>query len=63
TADPNALAACLTQALTAPPQMLEAMAARARNHARSKFALHHMQRETLAVYDELLGTALAAKLT
>lgn len=60
TADAQALADCLAEALTFSPQALAAIGERARTHARARFALHDMQRATLGVYDELLGTALAA---
>jgi glycosyltransferase involved in cell wall biosynthesis len=60
TADAQALAGCLAEALTLSPAALAAIGDRARTHARARFALHDMQRATLAVYDELLGTALGA---
>lgn len=60
TADARALADCLAEALTVSPQALAEIGQRARSNARERFALHDMQRATLAVYDELLGTGLAA---
>ena len=60
TADAKALANCLAEALTLSPQELAAIGQRARAHARDQFALHDMQRATLKVYDELLGTDLTA---
>lgn len=58
-ADSVALADCLANALTLSPQGLAEIGRRARSHARGHFALREMQRATLAVYDELLGTELA----
>ncbi|MGD9195465.1 MAG: hypothetical protein PVH10_05445, partial [Methyloceanibacter sp.] len=59
-ADAGALAECLAEALALSPQALSAMGQRARTHVRKQFALHDMQRATLGVYDQLLGTELAA---
>lgn len=58
-ADSVALADCLADALTLSPQRLAEIGRRARAHAQDHFALREMQRATLAVYDELLGTELA----
>ena len=54
-----ALADCLGDTLTVSPQRLAGIGRRARSHVREHFALREMQRATLAVYDELLGTELA----
>jgi glycosyltransferase involved in cell wall biosynthesis len=59
-ADAVGLAECLSEALTLSPQSLAAMSQRAGTHVRKQFALHDMQRATLGVYDQLLGTELAA---
>ena len=59
--DPVAIAARTAEALTLPPEARAALGARARRHAAAKFALNEMQQTTLAVYDELLGTSLAAR--
>lgn len=59
TADSGALATCLRDALSLPTQTLTEIGQRGRKHATERFALHDMQRATLAVYDELLGTGLA----
>ena len=55
-----ALAAKIKLALGLAPEARAALGARARRHVAAKFSLHRMQRATLAVYDELLGTSLAA---
>lgn len=60
TADAGALAAALSEALSLPRQTLDEIGQRGRRNARSRFALQDMQRATLTVYDELLGTQLAA---
>jgi glycosyltransferase involved in cell wall biosynthesis len=59
--DPASIAERVAEALALPPQQREALGARARRHTAAKFTLHHMQRATLSVYDELLGTNLAAR--
>ncbi len=59
--DPAAIAARTAEALTLPPEARAALDARARRHAAAKFALSEMQQATLSVYDELLGTSLAAR--
>ena len=57
--DPTAIAERVAGALALSTQELAALGARARRHVAAKFTLSHMQRATLAVYDELLGTRLA----
>ncbi|HXF53199.1 MAG TPA: glycosyltransferase family 4 protein [Hyphomicrobiaceae bacterium] len=57
--DSKALALCLRTALSLSPAERTAMAARARADALRRFAVSAMQRQTLAVYDRLLGTRLA----
>ncbi len=54
------LATCLAEALALPEAARAAMAERARSHAVHNFSLAAMQQATLAVYDELLATALSA---
>jgi glycosyltransferase involved in cell wall biosynthesis len=61
-ADSAALAAAISAALALSPAERGALGARARDHVTAQFALEKMQRATLAVYDELLGSDLAAKL-
>jgi len=56
-----AIAAKVDEALTLAPAAYAALGARARCHVAAKFSLREMQRATLAVYDELLGTHLAAR--
>jgi glycosyltransferase involved in cell wall biosynthesis len=58
--DSKALAARLDDALQLGPDARSAMGARARTDAVGRFAVSAMQRRTLAVYDRLLGTRLAA---
>jgi glycosyltransferase involved in cell wall biosynthesis len=60
--DADALAGALQEALSMPPGERTALGARASQHAGTHFTLHAMRRATLAVYDRLLGTDLAAKL-
>jgi glycosyltransferase involved in cell wall biosynthesis len=57
--DPTAIAERVAEALTLPPQDRDALGARARRQVAAKFTLSQMQRATLAVYDELLGSSLA----
>ncbi len=57
--DAATIAERVAEALVFSPQEREALGARARRHATAKFTLNQMQRATLAVYDELLGTHLA----
>ena len=59
--DPAAIAERVAEALSLSPERRAALGARARRRIAAKFSLHHMQRATLAVYDELLGTNLAAR--
>ena len=59
--DPAAIADRVAEALALSPQERAALGARARRHAAANFTLSQMQRETLSVYDELLGTSLAAR--
>jgi glycosyltransferase involved in cell wall biosynthesis len=57
--DPAAIAARVAEALALPPPDRDALGARARRQVAAKFTLSQMQRATLAVYDELLGSDLA----
>lgn len=57
--DAEALAACLSEALGLSQAARARMSARARAHALHNFSLAAMQRATLAVYDELLGSDLS----
>ncbi len=57
--DPSALASRLAQTLALSKQQRDAIGARARDHVARNFALSSMQRQTLSVYDRLLGTHLA----
>jgi glycosyltransferase involved in cell wall biosynthesis len=59
--DVPALTACIRQALQLPAAMRDEIGARARAFALQAFSLGRMQEQTLAVYDELLGTDLAAR--
>jgi glycosyltransferase involved in cell wall biosynthesis len=59
--DSAAVAAKVAEALALAPEARAALGARARRHTAAKFTLAEMQRATLAVYDELLGTSLAAR--
>lgn len=61
--DAAALADALGEALALSPATRSAMGARARRHVLSAFSLAAMQRETLAVYDCLLGSRMAAAFT
>ncbi len=61
-ADCTALANAIGVALALSPAERAALGARARDHVTAQFALEKMQRATLAVYDELLGSDLAARL-
>jgi glycosyltransferase involved in cell wall biosynthesis len=60
--DAPALAESLAEALALPPDARATICQRARAHVGCHFALETMQRDTLAVYDELLGTNLASHL-
>lgn len=59
--DPGALANALAAALALEPAERSAMGERARRHVLGNFTTEAMQRRTLAVYDRLLGTSLAAR--
>lgn len=59
--DSAALAASLSAALSLTAADRRAMGLRARDHIAANFTLDAMCRATLAVYDELLGTTLAAR--
>jgi glycosyltransferase involved in cell wall biosynthesis len=58
--DAGALAAAMAEALSLSPEARAALGARARARALGRFSLDAMRRDTLAVYDRLLGTRLAA---
>jgi glycosyltransferase involved in cell wall biosynthesis len=60
-ADSIALAARIGEALALGPAARVALGDRARRHATAQFSLQEMQRATLAVYDELLGSDLAGR--
>ncbi len=53
------LAAAIAEGLALSPDARAEMGRRARAHVLTTFTLEAMQRETLAAYDSLLGTALA----
>jgi glycosyltransferase involved in cell wall biosynthesis len=57
--DPEALAACLDNALRLPPETLARMGAQGRAHVVARFTTRAMQTATLEVYDALLGSRLA----
>lgn len=57
--DATRLADAIAEALAMPPAELDRMGGRARQHVLSSFSLKQMKRQTLKVYDELLGTTLA----
>jgi glycosyltransferase involved in cell wall biosynthesis len=59
--DAAAIAERIAEALALSPEQRAALGARARRRIAAKFSLRQMQRATLAVYDELLGTYLAAR--
>jgi glycosyltransferase involved in cell wall biosynthesis len=59
--DPSALAAKIKRALNLAPEARAALGVRARARVASEYTLRAMQLATLAVYDELLGTSLAAR--
>ena len=59
--DAAALAAKIRLALHLAPKARAALGTRARARVSAKFTLREMQRATLEVYDELLGTGLAAR--
>jgi glycosyltransferase involved in cell wall biosynthesis len=58
--DPKAMADALVAALNLGPAERAALGARARAHACGTFSLEQMRLKTLRVYDEILGTRLAA---
>lgn len=60
--DPDALAAAIAAALALPPEQRARMGECARAHVLGAFSLDAMKRQTLAVYDALLGTHLAAQM-
>jgi glycosyltransferase involved in cell wall biosynthesis len=59
--DAAAIAERIAEALALSPEQRAALGARARRRIAAKFSLRQMQRATLAVYDELLETYLAAR--
>jgi glycosyltransferase involved in cell wall biosynthesis len=59
--DPAAIAERIAEALALTPEQRAALGARARRRVTTRFSLRQMQRATLAVYDELLGSYLAAR--
>jgi len=58
--DADCLADAIGHALALSPEERAAMGARAREHVMARFSLPVMKRQTLAVYDALLGTHMAA---
>lgn len=58
--DAPKLAAAMAEALSLTPEARAALGARARTRAVTQFSLDSMRRQTLEVYDGLLGTQLAA---
>lgn len=58
--DAAALAAAMAEGLSLTESERQRIAFRARRHVLERFSLRQMCRSTLAVYDELLGTHLAA---
>lgn len=57
--DAVAMAAAIGAALKLSAEERAALGKRARTHVLKSFSLHAMKQQTLAVYDELLGTRLA----
>ena len=57
----TALAGRIGEALALDPGERALIGNRARAHVAANFTLARMQEQTLAVYDELLGTDLAAR--
>ena len=53
----------LSAALSLDPAERDALSARARMHGQAKFSLEAMQRATLQIYDQQLGTRLADTFT
>jgi glycosyltransferase involved in cell wall biosynthesis len=60
--DAPATAECIAQVLALSPKERAALGSRASSHVAQKFTLDAMQRLTLSVYDELLGSNLAQSL-
>lgn len=60
--DPGALKAAMAEALNLSADARTALGRRARAHVLEAFSLDAMRRQTLEVYDTLLGTALARTL-
>lgn len=58
--DPQSLAGAIAEALSMPGTDRTRMGERARAHVLESFSLRQMKQQTLQVYDELLGTKLAA---
>lgn len=58
--DAARLADAIRHAIEMSPEERSAIGRRARDHVLGRFSLDAMRRQTLAVYDELLGTKLAA---
>jgi glycosyltransferase involved in cell wall biosynthesis len=56
--DPLARAGRLREALTLADEVRQAMGVRARTHVLERFSLEGMKRQTLRVYDELIGSQL-----
>jgi glycosyltransferase involved in cell wall biosynthesis len=59
--DPAALAEAIRQALALPEEARRAMGQRARAFVAANYSVRQLQRQTLAVYDRLLGTRLAER--
>jgi glycosyltransferase involved in cell wall biosynthesis len=59
--DPAAIAKRIAGAVALSPEARAKLGARAQRHVAANFTLGQMQRATLSVYDELLGTSLAAR--
>lgn len=60
--EPAAMASALAEALALPALERQAMGERARAHVTSTYTLDRMKNDTLAVYDQLLGTDLCHQL-
>jgi glycosyltransferase involved in cell wall biosynthesis len=60
--DPDAIAEGIAAALALTPEERARMGERARAHVLGAFSLQAMKRETLKIYDALLGTHLAEKM-
>lgn len=61
TGDSTRLADAIGEALALPEEVRAAIGQRARAHVAGQFTLKDMQRRTLAVYDDLLGSDLVAR--